>query len=223
MMKQSLLFLLCAVLTRVALGQSSSEESNDSRRGKVGISVSGVRTMFSYKSAAYVLVDSTQELGTSDFRNATGIAGGVTFRKPLREGWSFRAAFEGVVTSPFIEFDSQVNYRERSIVFPLTVELPMMLIRHLKPALALGHEVGIGIRPAMAIPGGQPAFPKLKQYYFCIDASYGVALQRPKSEVRCELFASYCPINLIGTGSDYKTQSITNIRRNMIGVRFIFD
>ena len=221
--RNAIWFMLLAPICIMGQAQIQEPSLSPGKKGKVGLSVALVRTAFVYRTNPYVLVDSTQEMGNSDIQNAIGVAGGITYRHPLSDLWSFRAGFDGVVTSPFIQFDTKVNYRERSIIYPLTIELPLMMLRKFSNQETHHHEFGLGIRPAMAIPSGQPAFPKLKQYFVCIDASYGLALQRPKSVMRCEVFASICPLNLIADGSDYKTQSITMIQRNMLGLRLIFD
>jgi len=180
------------------------------------------------KSQAY-FVTPEGKVGKSNVQNSVGISIGLGYNVRLNNWLMLRPGVEGNITPANLEFDSEIDYRTLSDVFPLCVETPMTFIFSKQGnanliSMRSWPEIQLGLRPVFAIPNYLPIQPVQKHLSFNIDLGIGYAIRLKKSTMRSELVYSLGLTNIIGEDNEnYKTYSVQELKRSFVGLRLFFN
>ncbi len=220
----TILFLLLSI---AALAQDTSEVDIEHAKNFgfiVGTSYSNMR----FESKAY-FVDSAGTSGKSNIRNSPGVSAGFCYYFRLNQWLLLRPSVEGNLLPVKIEYDTEINHRVYSSVFPLSIESPLCLIvsKENNPGIKKSRRLpdfNFAIRPVFAVAALADIRPTLKTFNLNIDLGIGLPITMNKITMRAELFYSYGINNLIGTDeNDFKTNTISYIGRSYTGLRLYFN
>ncbi len=190
----------------------------------LGVSYSNL----TFESKPYFL-DSAGTIGKSDFKNAAGLSVGVSYNFYLGNHFILRPSVEANFMSPEILYDTEIEHKISSSVFPVAIETPLALV--FSPTgydqLDLTRrlpEIMCGIRPVFALAAFADLRPELKTKDLNIDFGLGYPMKVKKVTMRFELFYSYGLKNLIGVNEeDFRTTSISLINRSYSGFRVLIN
>jgi hypothetical protein len=220
---------------QVCFAESVDTTSTDSTKSRVAYaSKFGLNFGFDYSllqlDANPYFLENGNGFGEASAINSPGMNIGLFWHEPLKEKFSLRVALEATIMFNKIEYETGKPRKDRSDIFPLTIELPITCIlgRHFRydvEAKSLFRTGAlVGIRPVFPLPLFNSAQPVLKMFNVNIDLGVSKPIALKKSIMRTELFFSYGLFNLIGRDdSGYKTNSIEYLGRSFIGLRMYFN
>ncbi len=190
----------------------------------LGTSYSNMR----FESKSYLL-DSIGTSGKSNIRNSVGLSAGFFYYFRLNQWIMLRPGVEGNILPVKIEYDTEINHRTQSRVFPLAIESPMSIIisKEDNPGLKEKRRLpdfNFSVRPVFAIAALADVRPTLKTFNLNFDVGIGFPITLNKITMRAELFYSQGIYNLIGKDdADFKTNTISYVGRSYTGLRLYFN
>lgn len=215
------------LISTVALTQDTTEVDIEHAK-KFGFIVGASYSNMGFESKAY-FVNSAGTAGKSNIRNSAGVSAGFCYYFRLNQWILLRPSVEGNMMPVKIEYDTEINHRVHSNVFPLTVESPLCLIvsKENNPGIKNNRRLpdfNFAVRPVFAVAALAEIRPTLKTFNLNIDLGIGLPITIDKITMRAELFYSYGMNNLIGTNDkDFKTSTISYIGRSYTGLRLYFN
>ncbi len=224
---KKIIFVLSICVCQLASAQDSSKVDIEHAKN-LGFILGASYSNLTFESKPYFL-DSAGTIGRSDFKNAGGISAGVCYYFHLGNHLLARPAVEANIMSPKIFYDTEVDHRSSSSVFPVAIETPLAFIfspsgydqPEMKKRLP---EIMCAIRPVFAIPAFVDLRPEIKTKNLNIDFGLGYPMKINKLTMRAELFYSYGIKNLIGVNeADFRTTSVSLITRSYSGLRLIIN
>lgn len=219
----SLLFYSC-----MAIAQDSTKVDVEHAKN-LGFYIGASYSLVSIDSKPY-FTDSAGKVGFSDVKNKVGLNAGLCYYVKLGKSLLFRPAVEVNMIPAVIQYDTDINHRDESGVFPFTFEVPIGFIysRNVSGGITAYRrrwpEIGAAVRPVMAIPAFNSVRPKMKKYNLNLDLSLGYPIKLKRTTMRVEVLFSYGLFNLIGEDeTDVKTYSVNTVGRSYAGMRLYFN
>ncbi len=204
------------------------KKSDFSKNFGIGFGVS--YSMLSLESTPYVLPSDSARTGESRTKNNVGANISMFYNVHLGKGLTLRPTIEANIMRAQIEYDTELNIKKYSDVFPVSVEIPITLIKSfaISAADAEGYQkafqVQLGVRPVLAVNNFMGIYPAMKTANINIDGGIGMPIKTKKLKFRCEAIYSYGLLNLIGKNDqDHHTYSISKLGRSFMGLRFYFN
>ncbi|MFM9984790.1 MAG: hypothetical protein ACKVOK_06120 [Flavobacteriales bacterium] len=232
---KTILLALALIQIQSCFAEFRDTTSKDTTKSRVAYaSKFGLNFGFNYsflrlESNPYFLEDGNG-FGEATAVNSPGMNAGMFWHEPLKEKTSIRFGIEASIMFNMIEYETGRLNKDRSQVFPLTIELPVSFIfgRHFRydvEAKSLRKSgVMAGLRPVFPVPAFNSSQPVLKSFNLNIDVGVSKPVALKKSIMRTELFFSYGLLNMIGKDeTDYKTKSIEYLGRSFVGLRMYFN
>lgn len=226
-MKYYLFFLLLFGSFDFCIAQDSTEV-NVPHPQRMGFYLGGSYSNLSFESKPY-FVDSAGKVGRSNIKNAGGISAGICYYLRLSQWVLLRPAIEINMLPAKIEYDTEINHRTSSRVFPFALETPLSIIisKEKNPGInerrKLPDFIG-AIRPVFSIPALADVRPAIKTFNLNLDIGIGYPIELKAVTMRTELFYSFGLYDLIGKDeNDYKTNSVQSLGRSFIGLRLFFN
>jgi hypothetical protein len=211
-------------------GQSADSTSERSGASKnVVFSVGITYSNLSLASEPY-FADSAGKVGYSNIENGAGLSLGVGYNIHAGKNLLFRPAVEAVVLAGRITYDTDINYKIKSDVWPVALEVPLTLIysKHLQAQegdeKSYLPEIGLGIRPAFALEYFMNMRPTMQTFNLNADVLLGMPFRLKKANARIELLYSHGFNNLIGEDpGDFQTYTISELTRSYFGLRLVLN
>lgn len=221
--------VLCAT-SQLGYAQDTDTTSAKSHTSKdVVFSFGLLYTNLSLTSEPY-FADSAGKIGYSNIENSGGLSLGVGYNLYPGKFLLFRPAIEAVVLPGRITYDTDINYRKKSDVWPVALEVPLTLIysRNIHGGVVADKrtwpEIGLGVRPAFALEYFFDMRPTVKTFNINADVVLGVPVQLRKAKARIELLYSYGFNNLIGVDeNDLQTYTVKELGRSYFGLRVVLN
>lgn len=212
------------------MGQSSEPASERSEAAKnVVFSVGMCYSSLTLNSEPY-FADSAGKVGYSTIENGGGLSLGVGYNVFAGKNLLFRPAVEAVVLAGRIAYDTDINHKIRSDVWPVALEIPLTLIysRHLQQGdtgkRSYLPEIGVGFRPAFALEYFMNMRPTIQTFNVNADVMLGMPFRFIKANARIELLYSHGFNNLIGEDpGDFQTYTISELTRSYFGLRLVLN
>jgi len=157
----------------------------------------------------------------------TSIVRGFCYNFYAGKNSIIRPALEACFLPATITYQTDIDYKTKQRIYPMTIELPFSWIYSAYrvkafPAAKAKPEFGVSLRPVLTVKPLNDVQPVLRTSNLNTDLFVGYPFNNGKSVMRMEVFFSYGWFNLIGTGNDYRTYSIQRLQRNTAGIRLMF-
>lgn len=181
-----------------------------------------------YMSSNPFFVDSLTAMGSSEAKNKFGLTVGVFYNFKLGKKLILRPAVEATIMPSVIEYD-MIRRKTESWVYPLTVEVPFYVVygNHERENLSdkkMHVNWFAAVRPVFPLSVMSSEQPLLREFNLNGDIGCSIPFVLKSTIMKAEIFYSFGMLDLIGDDADnYKTSSITSLRRNFIGLRFFFN
>jgi len=165
--------------------------------------------------------------GVPELKNSPGVLAGFCYNFYAGNHLIIRPAVEVMFMPTKIAYQTEIDYVREQRIFPMTAEFPISIIlssfrTKSFPRPQAKPEVGLSVRPVISVKAFNDLEPVLNPYNLNTDVFVGYPFSNNKSVTRLELFYSHGWLNIIGSGTDYKTTSIQSLYRSAIGLRAIF-
>lgn len=222
------LFLLCACMASNA--QEADTVARNPRSSKdISLSFGILYSNLSLVSEPY-FADSAGKVGFSNIENAAGLSLGIGYSLYPGKYFLFRPAVEAVVLPGKITYDTDINYKKKSEVWPAAIEVPLTLIysRNIHSEVVADKrtwpEIGVALRPAFALEYFFNMRPVQKTFNVNADVILGYPVRWKKSNIRLELLYSHGFNNIIGQDeTDVQTYTISELGRSYFGFRVVLN
>lgn len=174
--------------------------------------------------------DSAGKVGYSNINNGGGLSLGLAYNLYPGKYFLFRPGLETVILSGNIAYDTDINHQKKSNIWPVALEVPLTLIysRNIHSGVVADKrtwpEIGLGIRPAIALEYFFDMRPTMKTFNLNADLVVGLPLRWKKANARIELIYSHGFNNLIGVDDDdLYTYIVNDVRRSYFGLRLVLN
>lgn len=220
--------LLCLVALSCFSTQIMAVSVTDSlgvRASKdLGLYIGGAYSLIQLQASPYFVGD---YVGQPELKNSPGLFAGFCYNFYAGKKSIIRPAIEAAFIPATISYQTQVRYEAEQRIYPMTVELPISWIYSAYrtksfPRPQAKPEVGLSIRPVLAVVPLTDTQPVLRASNLNTDVFVGYPIGNDKSVMRIEFYYSHGWFNLIEQGSDYRTYSINRLQRHTAGLRLIF-
>lgn len=232
MMKRILVITLLALLSIQLLAQTDTDveviKPKASKNFGLGFGIS--YSMLDMQSSPFVLVDSIGKMGESRIQNTLGLNISAFYNIHISEKFMLRPGVDANIMRAHILYDTRLNNKKRSDIFPVTAEIPITAIWKFpcgdirNDGFQPSINAIIGIRPVVAIKQFKSAYPTTKDFNLNVDAGVGFPIKTKKLNFTIEAIFSYGLLNLIGENDeDFYTTSVSQLGRSYAGLRFYFN
>jgi hypothetical protein len=195
---------------------------------KLGFILGANYSNLGFDSKPYFL-DSAGTIGRSDFKNAGGVSAGICYYFNIGNHFFIRPAVEANIMAPKIYFDTEIDYRATSEVFPVCIETPLSFIYSFsgiekKQGAKQLPELMCAVRPVFSLSAFADLRPNMKSKNLNVDFGLGYPVRINKLTMRIEAFYSHGINNLIGENKeDLRSASVTLIERSYTGLRLLIN
>ena len=220
-MKKILLLSICVIAAFISNAQdSTATKSNQASADGFGLSAGVVFGNLKMDKVSQFVAGSDKVL-TATPKSAIGMSAALFYEFGKPE-YSFRIASEVNFLQTYIEYDSGEQNKEEGYVFPVTIELPVMVMYHFQKSYPFS--LGIGPRAIFPLPLFNSIHPETNEVGFNIDFAISKKIALKNTAMRLEVAYSLGLSNLIkSTDKDYYTNNIDGVKRDVIAFRFYFN
>lgn len=221
MMLRNILLLSFLFQSTMLLAQDSLEVKPPKKPSNFALGFGLSYSVMGFESRPY-FIDSTGKVGNCEIKNVVGVSASVGYNFRINPRWMIRPLVEAHMMPAKIIYDTEIDHRTESRVYPISLEFPIAAVFNLtsKP---MSPTAQVAVRPAYAPEAYSDKRPLIEPFNFQMDFGIGMPIKVHKATIRTELYYSHGFMELIGEDpDDYKTRSVKHLTRSFVGIRFYF-
>jgi hypothetical protein len=222
MIQKSILIISFLFAFVFSKGQDSLNVVKEKKPSKFALAFGLSYSFMGFEGRPY-FVDSSGKVGRSEIKNSAGVSVGVGYLIKVSPRVLIRPVVEAHMMPAKIIYDTEINYKTSSQVFPFSVEVPIAVIYNLKKG-SNSPTAHIAMRPTYCPETFMEVRPKINPFNFNADLGVGFPFKVKKANMKLEAFYSHGFLEMIGENpNDYKTQSVKHLSRSFAGIRLYFN
>ena len=218
-MHRVLLITILLIIHFCTNAQDSLDTSAKKGPSKFSLGFGLSYSIMGFETRPY-FIDSSGKAGKSEIKNVVGVSASAGYMFQVSPRLMIRPSVEAHMMPAKISYDTEIDHKTISEVYPISVEIPIAAVYNLssKPNSPTAQ---LAFRPVYAPETFSDPRPEINPFNLNLDIGVGMPFQIKKALVRMELYYSHGFLELIGENpDDYKTRSVKHLTRSFAGIRF---